>query len=138
MNMNSNHVIAEYVLVQERLFFMFHVLAKPSGEIEEIVHHQNLRLARIEESLEEIGEYFSLLLVLVPEFVGALLSPGVNVAQCADQDRILEVDVLTEALVEILTAFAQSRGRFGSSAVMFNATGVPNRKTRDSDSARPS
>jgi hypothetical protein len=93
--------------VQERLFFVFHVFAEPSREIEKIVHHQDLRLGRIDEPIEEIAEYFSLLSMLVSEFVCALLSPGVGVAQGADQDHVLEVDVMTELLEEISTTVAQ-------------------------------
>jgi hypothetical protein len=86
---------------------MSHVFAKPIREIEEVVHHQNLRLGWIEESLEEVGQYFSLLLVFVPEFVGSFVSPGVDVAQGVDQDHVLEVDVNTETLIEISTSLTQ-------------------------------
>jgi hypothetical protein len=142
------------------------------------VHHQDLRLDWIQESLEKISEHFSLLSVLTPERFGALLSPGVCIAQGVDQDHVLEVDVPTETLIEISSSLAQFPRQVGFTGLgpkgeisnfrdhdldepvviddplpdftrlhsdlrsaianLSNATYVPNRKTRDLDSERPS
>ena len=113
--------------MQDRFLLVSHVVAKPSREIEEVVHYQDLRLIWIEEPLEKIGEYLSLLSVLVPEFLGAFLSPGACVAQGSDENPILEVDVPTETLIEISTSLAQSPRRvLFAIAGLLNATCVPN------------